>query len=902
MKLRGKVVAALTVILIVLFLLLYVVSHFIIHDGFTHLETSYAKKNVARVVLAIAERGKALEASAQDWGMWNDTYAFVKDHNQNYLKGNLTAEALSALRIRLLLILNSSGEVVWGGALDSDEPEKLLPEDEFKRRWSDISVFAQFRSSNIAHSGIVIHPHGPLLVAASPILTSKSEGPSRGTLVMASNLDKEATWSLSQSLKIDLSLYPIDEFSSDTERSEIISELSKGKDSLVRIVDDQTMKAYGLVRDLGGQPVLLVEVRSLRDIYSQAVSTTSFFGVTLVLLGVLFIVVVVILVQKLVLDRLERLSRELHRVIDTKDFSPNFVDQSKDELAVIASDLNQLLEAVMRSRDELLASKERYDQIASQNRTYSWEVDPDGLYTYISHIIEDIMGYHPDELVDKKHFYDTHRQEGLDEFKAKAFGFFAQKVPFTNLEKAAVTKEGRVLWFSVNGMPRLDIDGNLLGYRGSAVDITERKYAEQELLDANCRLETANRHLEETAVLTEKLVIEAEAANKAKSDFLANMSHEIRTPMNGVLGMAQLLEETPLQAEQQEYVRLILSSGNLLMGIINDILDISKIEAGKLELVCEPFDLRVMLNNLEALLAPRFEQKGVTLVVDLFPGLPQALIGDSLRLQQILMNLLSNAAKFVLEDGGVVLQVRLISQDESGSRIGFYVSDSGIGIPEDRQVEIFSPFSQVDSTTTRCYGGSGLGLSIARRLVEKMGGELQVKSQPGVGSLFYFDIVLQTAVEAVPRAAKPIVLENLPKLAPQRILVAEDVTVNQKLIARILERAGHSVVMVADGLEAVKQYQSGQFDLILMDIQMPNMDGSSATAEIRALEKKSGCGHIPIVALTAYVLEGDREKFLSQGMDGYVAKPIDRVKLFEEMGQAIERSKKALCSGLEEQL
>ena len=378
----------------------------------------------------------------------------------------------------------------------------------------------------------------------------------------------------------------------------------------------------------------------------------------------------------------------------------------------------------------------------------------------------------------------------------------------------------------------------------------------------------------------------AEAANRAKSEFLANMSHEIRTPMNGILGMAELAKSAHGE-EQQEYLSLLQSSGESLLVILNDILDYSKIEAGKIELDPIPFELVGLVAETLQTLAPSADNKGLKLTLQVSPEAPRRIIADPTRLRQVLVNLAGNAIKFT-EAGEVALSVGPAGPGESPS-LSFSVRDSGIGIPLEKQGKLFQAFEQADSSTTRQYGGTGLGLAISAKLVHLMGGRIWLESTPGKGSTFSFTIAYQP-VEG-DSAGVP---ESLAKLSSSiseahqavagapprptrslRILVAEDNPVNQKVAVGILSRLGHSVVLAGNGVQAVDKWRQGRFDLVLMDVQMPELDGFGAAREIRRQELGSG-HHTFIVAMTAHALSGDRERCLAAGMDDHIAKPISR--------------------------
>jgi len=369
----------------------------------------------------------------------------------------------------------------------------------------------------------------------------------------------------------------------------------------------------------------------------------------------------------------------------------------------------------------------------------------------------------------------------------------------------------------------------------------------------------------------------AEDANRAKSEFLANMSHEIRTPMNGIIGFTQLtLEHTSLTPDQRDYLEAVESSAEALMRIINDILDFSKIEAGNLECEREPFSLRETVVGAASTIAPEAMRKGLDLSWDIDPDVPDALLGDSTRLRQILVNLLGNAAKFT-NMGFVRVEVRGQSVWDGGSVLHFTVRDSGIGIAPAQQRLIFEPFRQADGSNTRKYGGTGLGLTISARLVSSMRGKMWLESEVGRGSAFHFTACFD-AVEAPLAAVEAPGAPSDPDRPSLTILVVEDDPISRTLASMVLIRDGHSVVTASNGIEALGLVERRPFDLILMDVQMPLMNGLEATNRIRRRESQTG-GQVPIVAITAHAMKEDRERCLAAGMDDYISKPLDIAQL-----------------------
>ena len=627
--------------------------------------------------------------------------------------------------------------------------------------------------------------------------------------------------------------------------------------------------------------------------------------------------------------------------------------------------------------------------------------DLEGRFTFANRSFCELLG-RPYEAVLGRTDFDFYSEALAHKYRADDARVVASGQLFECVEK--YERDGQIRDVQVMKSPVRDAQGNLLGVQAVFWDVTARTQAESQLAQAKDA---------------------AEAANRAKGTFLANMSHEIRSPMNGIIGMAELLLETPLTPQQREYLKLVRESGESLLAVINDILDFSKIEAGRIDLDEAPCDLRDSLGDALRSLAVRAHEKGLELIGHIQPDVPAVVRADWTRLRQVVVNLVGNAIKFT-DAGEILLQVECTARDEKAIELHFLVEDTGIGIAEEKLASIFHAFEQVDSSTTRRFGGTGLGLAISARLVELMGGEIWAESQLGEGSCFHFTARFGVVTQEVPAAgdgtpaleglrvlvvddnqtgrevllemlggrglepvpassaeealtlveqsqqsgtvfelvlvdaglpqdagfslvaclreellaAKIVMLLNaddwpaeaarcekigivsyllkpvkeselfdavalargdagsverpwarrseVPQLPPLRVLVVEDSIVSQKLVTGLLERHGHEAVVAANGLEALAAVEAGRFDLVLLDVSMPEMDGFEVTARLRAREKQTA-GHLPIIALTAHAMHGDAERCREAGMDDYLAKPIHAAQLWETLERVVAR-------------
>jgi PAS domain S-box-containing protein len=546
-------------------------------------------------------------------------------------------------------------------------------------------------------------------------------------------------------------------------------------------------------------------------------------------------------------------------VIDTKPrvFTESEIRVLQSIAEIVVEEISNLdiSTALLRLRE----SENRFRDVAEAAGEFIWEIDRDGRYTFLTDRVNQVLGYNPSELIGKTPFELMPTREA--EWVLARWMKFAEEKILSNFEFQALHKDGRTVWLEMSAKPFYDSSGRHLGYRGACLDISARKRVEEELLQAKSS---------------------AELASQAKSEFVAIMSHEIRTPMNGVIGFTNLLLDTPLTPEQQDYAETIKRSGQALLTVINDILDFSKIEAGKLSLELATVDGCTVTREVIQLLATQAQSKQLNLRLQIRPDDCLSVRADSNRLRQILLNLVGNALKFT-QKGGVTVQLTLEESETAPHHVVKYsVIDTGIGIPQDKISKLFRSFSQVDSSTTREFGGTGLGLVICKRLVELMGGKIGVTSHLGKGSTFWFTLPVDSSNPPIPKRLTTRL--KLPVMNPNHrqplVLLAEDNIVNQKLATLLLTKMGCLVENVTNGFDAIAKAKETDYDIIFMDCYMPELDGYSATQEIRRLEKDMD-RHTPIIAITANAMEQDRRKCLDCGMDDYVSKPIRADRLRE---------------------
>ena len=472
-----------------------------------------------------------------------------------------------------------------------------------------------------------------------------------------------------------------------------------------------------------------------------------------------------------------------------------------------------------------------------------------------------ISGLRPNDVIENKgeaDFYSQTDRQVIEENKPILYA----RQPFTH--------NGKTNWIEISKIPRHDEEGNVIGLLGTYEDITDRMSNEAEIKKAR---------------------FDADQSNKAKSMFLANISHEIRTPINGIVGMSELLSATPLSEDQQQYTTAISVSAENLLQLVNDLLDLSKIEANKMTLMYSSINLRELVDHITVLSREKALAKNINFTVQIGEDIQTNITGCSLRINQILTNLIGNAIKFT-DSGTVTLKIAAVELQKTNCRIRFSVEDTGIGIKESELPNIWQSFEQEDNTTTQLYGGTGLGLTICKKMVDMMDGIISVESQKGEGSIFSFELPFELDQSSSDKKQESSLIS--PKTNPQdellkfdntiKVLLAEDDHINRRLAITVLSRMKCNVHAVINGSEAVEAFKTQEFDLIFMDCQMPITDGYEATKIIRELEKDTTL-HIPIVAMTANVMTTDKTKCIDAGMDHYIPKPIKKQALINVLNK-----------------
>ncbi|MCZ7396960.1 MAG: ATP-binding protein [Candidatus Methanoperedens sp.] len=759
LSLRRKTLLATGITLACLVMFLYLTSSALIINGFTSVENQDTIKNVQRAQEAMLDDVAQLSTMARDWAWWDDTYEFIEDVNPEYIRANPTDDTLAGLRLNLIIYVNSSGEVVFGKGFDVENKKELPIQWGVKELLHRDSELLGHTVNQSGISGIVLLPEGPMIISSYPIMTSEWKGPVRGTLIFGRYLDEKEIKRLAEITHLSLTLQRYSELPDDINALSF----SDSEQIIVKPQSEQYIEGYSVLKDIFGKPALLLRVNMQRAIYGQGLASVRYLFFSLIVVGVIFGGMTLWLIEKMVLSRLSSLDHDIRRIGKSADLSGRVVTEGKDELSSLGSSLNKMLEDLEHSNEKrrqaeeelkkhrdqleelvrgrtaelensnkqlrfrfsiletekadeaLKNSEEKYRSLVESNEDSIYMVDRDCNYIFINpkHLsrlgIGDYRG---------RNYADCHWAAVTDRFRQGVDQVFHTGKPEQH------EHEFRGKWFLRTMSPLKDPKTKAVtAVTVVSTEITHRKKAEEIRLE-NERLDSANR---------------------AKSEFLANMSHELRTPLNSIIGFSELMKQKTageLNNKQERYMENVLSSSNFLLNLINDILDLSKVEAGKIELVLERISVPVVINETINLIKEKASKNKVILKKELDPEL-DFIEADKQRVKQILFNLLSNAVKFSKEEGGTVTIITKKEEDMAK----FSVSDTGIGVREEDMSKLFNEFEQLDSGISRNYGGTGLGLAISKKLVELHGGKIWAESRYGEGSTFTFTLPLVKAGE-----------------------------------------------------------------------------------------------------------------------------------------------------------
>jgi len=714
----------------------WLVPYFIL-DKFIVLEKNEAVSDVKRISNIIDESLGGLYVSLSDNSMWDDTYQFMRDRNEGYVESNYYDKAFPKLKIDLLMFVDETGEVVLASGIDEQTGKKVPLPNSAVSFFKSAEISGAMDSAENGIRGISSVDSKPTMYAAHRILTSLEKGPSRGYSVYGRVIDSGFIKGLVEGKCSAVSLFDIS--GGDTCPTVLTASDAAGiaedlrcvlasPDGFhIKTISEDTLEIFVCLKDFQSRPTILMRADFARNIYKHGKYTAWYFSIIIMILLTVAGVINFRLLNSLVLSRLKKLEALVVEVGSGSSYEARLAIEGDDEIANLSREVNSMLDSIDRSRKELGGEIERHKktlvelskltEAVDQSSSTVIITDSRGFIEYVNPAFTRVSGYELHEAIGRKTSIvksGKHAPQFYENLWSTVKSGKVWAGEFCNR-----SKRGELYWELASITPIVDPSGKITNFISVAEDITGRKAMEAELVAAKDR---------------------ADEANVAKSRFIANMSHEIRTPLHGVIGFAELLLQSDLLPDQLEMVDLLKKSAHILMSILNDILDISKIEAGKIVLEKIEFDLHQLLMDVYFVSNVKAREKGLLIDCSFGTGGAFKVIGDPVRLRQVLLNLVNNAIKFT-ERGKIDLRATKLSADRSGVEFRFEVEDRGIGISEDKLGEIFSPFVQADTTTTRMFGGTGLGLSISNNLVKLMGGgKISVVSEPERGSRFYFTL------------------------------------------------------------------------------------------------------------------------------------------------------------------
>ncbi|MCX9012707.1 MAG: ATP-binding protein [Candidatus Methanoperedens sp.] len=753
MKLREKTLLIIGATLIGLITVLYSISSTIVLGSFVELEKEDTGQDVERVRDSLSSDLSNLDSKTGDWANWNDTYDFIQDGNQDFIKTNPTDTSFIQIGINLMLFVNSSGHVIYGKAFDlENEKEIPVPQSLYEHISASNTLFYHPDTGN-SLTGLILLPEGPMLIASRPILTSEGKGPIHGTLIFGRYLDAYELKQLSKVTHSPLTAYLFNSTQMPPDFQEARASLSKGDKIFVQPLDEQSIAGYTLLRDVYGRPILILREDAPRDIYQQGHASMSYFILSLLVIGLVFGAVTMLLLEKSVLSRLAHLISDVGNIGSKGDLSMRTLVTGGDELSNLSGSINTMLDALEHSQHELRKSEERYRSLIETSPDAVMLSDQEGRILVANQRAAQLHGFKDIEEILRKNIFELISQEdhqyAIDNLKK-----IMETGWIKNIEYSMLRKDGTRFPAELNASLIVDtkVKSNSIIY--VVRDITERKRAEEVLQRAHDELELRVR--ERTAELAraneilkteitereraeeelKRANIELKKADELKTQFLSIVSHELRTPitpMNAQLQMILAGYFGDITEQQIKSLEMIQRNTTRLDRLIGDVLDISRLEAGVMKFIMVQVNLNEIVENAVETMRTQAQNKNLKLTLK-EDKIPEITI-DKDRITQVIINLINNAIKFT--DTGGLIEVELSGSTDHAI---VKVKDNGIGIKKEDLEKLFTPFQQVDSSYARKYEGSGLGLAICKRIVTYHGGKIWVESEPGKGSAFQFTI------------------------------------------------------------------------------------------------------------------------------------------------------------------
>jgi signal transduction histidine kinase/sensor domain CHASE-containing protein/DNA-binding response OmpR family regulator len=866
MTLRRKIQVALAGALAVLALLLGGVLAALTLQRFSRLEHDGAVVDASRAIASTDESVAELLSRSTDWGVWDDTYQFVGGENPAYARSNLTYAGLEVLKVDFVAIADTSVNLVYGTAFDRAGGALVPLPDAIRRAVLAHAGPMHGLAATEQRSGVVWTDLGPMLAGVSPILKSGGQGPVRGAVLFGRLLDATALAKMSERTHMKLSVYHLDDPALPPKARAKLAGLREARAVTALPLDERTIAAYALLPDWRGRGDLILATTSSRELLASGMQTLAYELVALLIALLALGGIVHLLFERLVLRRMMSMNRQLVEIAREGDLRARLVLDGGDELADFGHGVNIMLASLERSLDRLRESelilRTFYDsanmmrgvvELEEERNDVLHVFDNENTARFFGVPSESTRGRLSSELGvprDQVMRWVTALKDCREQGGPLSFEYLHEEPGRRHILAAVVC-------------PIAGDEGARSRFAYVVEDVTQRRGVEQEL-----------RRAKE----------EAESANRAKSEFLATMSHEIRTPMNGVMGMAALLLDTQLTSAQREYGHTILNSAESLLTILNDILDLSKIEAGRLALDVATFDLSSACHEVCELMLPRAAEKQIDFMLHYPPGVPTHLVGDGGRIRQVLLNLVGNALKFT-SSGHVTVGVSGGPDGEGRADLRVTITDTGIGIAPDKLARLFQPFVQADASMTRRFGGTGLGLVVSRRLVELMNGEVGVSSIEGSGSTFWFTLRLPLD-EAAPLAAGTPAPETL---RGARILVGEPFDPACAALLEWLQEWGARVDVTKtwDAARRRIELAASTGDPVWVAILAEGLAGTDGLSLARALRTD------PALARTRLLLTGSRfatheyGRLAEAGADGWLSRPWRARSLAKQLGELL---------------